>query len=108
MGGDEATLKKRLEDLRKTDFADITQLQIHVRRAKAPAKGFTPSNAFLITAGNEIRSHGILFQTLPWGVSDPEVYWMLMNAGVVSFATDHPDITLKAVRDYYAQRAAKP
>jgi hypothetical protein len=31
-----------------------------------------------------------------------KVYWQLLDLGVASFATDHPNVILKAVRDYYA------
>ena len=48
----------------------------------------------------ELRRRGILYQSLPWGVADPKVYWQLLDLGVMSFATDHPEVTLKAVRDY--------
>ena len=34
MGGTEAELAARIAELRKTRFADITQLQIHVRTSK--------------------------------------------------------------------------
>jgi hypothetical protein len=35
-------------------------------------------------------------------VAEPKVYWQLLDLGVAFFATDHPEVTLKAVRDYYA------
>jgi glycerophosphoryl diester phosphodiesterase len=105
MGGTEKTLAARLADLRKTNFADITQLQIHVRTVESDqAKSFTPSNSFLIKTGEELRRHGILFQTLPWGRSDALVYRELMDLGVASFATDYPEVTMQVIRDYYAER----
>ena len=39
----------------------------------------------------------------PSCVAEPKIYWQLMDLGVMAFATDHPDITVKAVRDYYAK-----
>lgn len=105
-GTTEAVLRKRLADLRKTDFADITQLQIHVRMKKGAtvndADPFSPSVAFLKEVGEELRKHNIVYQCLPWGVSDAKVYWRLLDLGVMSFATDHPDVTTDAVRKYYA------
>lgn len=101
MGGTEEALAKRLAELRETGFADLTQLQIHVRPQPETGGGFTPSPAFLEATGQELRSHDILFQTLPWGSTDPKLYWRLMDLGAASFATDHPQVTLKAVRDYY-------
>jgi glycerophosphoryl diester phosphodiesterase len=115
MGGTEAELAGRFEKLRKSNFADITQLQIHVR---TPAAGTTPTLAqaqpatptlmpspeFLRKAGEELRAHGIVFQALPWESRDPKMFWRLMDLGVASFATDYPDVTMQAIRDYYAQR----
>jgi glycerophosphoryl diester phosphodiesterase len=106
MGGTEAELGKRLAALRKTDFADITQLQIHVKTAKDGT--LTPSPEFLIAAGDELRKHNILFQVLPWERNDPQIFWQLMDLGAASFATDYPDVAIQAIRDYYAhQKASK-
>src|SRR2546421_4592579 len=100
MGGTEAELEKRFEELRKVDFADVTQIQIHTH---VVGDRLAESDQFLIDKGNEIRAHGILFQTLPYGGSTKEIYWKLLDLGAMSFATDHPDVTWEAVREYYAQ-----
>lgn len=103
MGGTEEELRKRLADLRAQNFEGITQLQLHVRlnTNSASAEPFNLSREFIRNTGNELREHGIIFQSLPWGVTDPKGYWQLMDLGVMAFATDHPEITVKAVRDYY-------
>jgi glycerophosphoryl diester phosphodiesterase len=105
LGGDEAKLNGRLDEVRKSNFADITQLQIHIRlnKDKRSSEPFTPSSAFMVKVGKEIRSHHILFQSLPWDVADPNIYSALLDLGVASFATDHPDVTVQAVKDYYAK-----
>jgi len=102
MGGTEADLQKRLEVLRAASFQDITQLQVHVRlnTNSASTESFDLSRKFLRSVGDELRQHGVLYQSLPWDVAEPKVYWQLLDLGVMSFATDHPDVTLKAVRDY--------
>lgn len=103
MGGDEKTLAKRIVDLRRTNFAGLTQLQIHIQTKKTDhGKTICPSESFLLETGKELRQHGILFQTLPWGQSDASIYWQLMDLGVASFATDHPDVVMTAIRQYYA------
>jgi glycerophosphoryl diester phosphodiesterase len=104
MGGTQAALQKRLDVLRAAKFEGITQLQIHVRlnTNSASAEPFNLSRKFIRETGNELRQHGVIFQSLPWGVAEPKVYWQLLDLGVMAFATDHPDITTKAVRDYYA------
>lgn len=99
MGGTEEALEKRLADLRREKFAGVTQLQIHVRTT--PTGDITPSPAFLTKVGRELRAQDILFQSLPWGTTDPKLYWRLLDLGVASFATDYPKITLDAVRKYY-------
>lgn len=110
MGGTEAQLEKRFEALRKTSFADVTQLQIHTHLPdgaktidRHAANPFKESDAFLRARGDEVRAQGILYQTIPWGGATPEVYWKLLDLGFMSFATDHPDVTWKAVREYYGE-----
>jgi glycerophosphoryl diester phosphodiesterase len=105
MGGTEEELKKRLEDLRASNFSGVTELQVHVRlnTNSASAEPFNLSRAFLRSVGEELRSRKILYQSLPWDVTDAKVYWQLLDLGIMSFATDYPDVTIKAVRDYYEQ-----
>lgn len=105
MGGDEKKLKGRFEELRKTDFADVTQLQIHTRLNTSADKKepFNLSRKFLHDAGKEVRSHGILYQTLPWNTSEQKAFWDLLDLGFESFSTDYPDAALNAVKSYYEQ-----
>jgi glycerophosphoryl diester phosphodiesterase len=107
MGAAEPALEKRIDELRKTKFADVTQLQVHVRMKmklsdirRDSVDPFTPSDAFLIRTGEEARKHGVLFQVLPWGGATEHVYWKLLDLGVMSFATDHPDVTKSAIEAY--------
>jgi len=102
MGGVEDVLAKRIEALRASGFAAITQLQIHVRAGKDGA--ITPSPEFLLKTGAELRKHNILFQTLPWQSNDPALFRRLMDLGCASFATDYPDVAMKTIREYYNQR----
>jgi glycerophosphoryl diester phosphodiesterase len=106
MGGTEAALRKRIAELRKTNFADITQLQIHVHLKKnadlSAKEPFTPSTAFLREVGDELRAHHIVYQVLPYGGTEAKVYWRLLDLGVMSFATDRPDVTREAVHRYYS------
>jgi glycerophosphoryl diester phosphodiesterase len=106
MGGTEPELSKRLDALKVTGFADITQLQIHVRTA---ANGtLTPSPKFLAATGRVLRSHGVVYQVLPWGRNDPEVFRNMMDLGVASFATDYPDVAMQTIREYYAECTPAP
>jgi glycerophosphoryl diester phosphodiesterase len=105
MGGTEEALAKRLEELRKTHFEAVNQLQIHVHAA---ADGtLAPSPEFLRRTGSELREHGILFQVLPWQSKDAAVYRRLLELGVASFATDYPDVVMRAVREYYGEERPK-
>jgi glycerophosphoryl diester phosphodiesterase len=109
MSGTEKSKRSQIDELRKTNFDGVTQIQVHVRlpgdaKDIAPGEPFSPSRAFLIGLSGELAKRGILFQTLPYGAKDPAIYTQLLDAGLASFATDHPEVTLRAVREYYAQR----
>jgi glycerophosphoryl diester phosphodiesterase len=97
--GPQAKLAKRLDALRAVNFAGIDQLQIHVNTS--PEGVFFPSEAFLREAGNELRTYGILFQTLPWKQKEAKTFRRLLDLGCASFATDYPDVAMDAVRAYY-------
>lgn len=110
VGGTEESKRALMETLRKAEFDGITQLQIHVRLPSEtkeeilPGESFTPSRAFLREVSEELSKRGILFQTLPYGAKDPAIYKDLLDAGLASFATDHPEVTWKAVREYYTAK----
>lgn len=105
MGGEQQVLEKRLSDLRKAGFADITQLQIHVKRGEGTTGDlFTPSSEFLRNVARELRERRIVFQSLPLNSSDPDVYRKLLDVGVVSFATDDPEIVLGVMREHAARK----
>ena len=100
MGGKEDDLAGRLAALRQVRFAHIDQLQIHVQIDEAGV--ISPGEAFLRRTGEELRRHGILFQTLCWTQGDrPETYHRLLDLGCASFATDYPQETMKAIQAYY-------
>ena len=116
MGGDDATLSGRLEELKRNDFVGVSQLQIHIepgweasgtRRNPATIRRntidpFLNTDAFLHSVAGDLERRGILFQVLPWkGTGDcEEVYWKLLDLGAKSFATDHPDLALRALAAY--------
>jgi hypothetical protein len=108
MGGTQQALDKRFYDLQSTNYDGVTQLQVHcvmklpmeqIRRQTVDP--FALSDEFLIRVGEEMRGRGILYQTLPWGGATPEVYFKLLDLGAMSFATDHPQVTLDAVHRYF-------
>jgi glycerophosphoryl diester phosphodiesterase len=104
IGGDEARIAARLQELRGAGFEGITQLQIHVRLRDAGVTGpdpFLPSGASISALGRELRERGILFQALPWDIALPEVYERLLDLGVASFATDYPEVACRVVRRYF-------
>ncbi|MDB6149239.1 MAG: hypothetical protein JWQ44_687 [Chthoniobacter sp.] len=115
MHGNEAKLSMELAELRKTKFAGVTQVQIHVypkvtkdswapvTDESSPENPFRLRNAFLRETGDDLRAHGVLFQTFPY-TSDPSVYAQLMDLGVMSFATDHPDVAMRELKAYYAAK----
>jgi glycerophosphoryl diester phosphodiesterase len=130
MRGSEAALQQRIGELRSSGFPGITQVQIHIfpnrtieealaiakirpeqidvdlTEAKRSSQRYTVSDKFILELGRELRAHGITFQTLPY-TSDPTVYAELLDLGVASFATDHPDVTMRELKRYYDQRNAR-
>lgn len=101
MGGEESALRKRIDEVRKTDFADITQFQIHVNVGDLnSADPFSPRSAFLSEVAKEIKSRGILYSTWVRGSDDPEAYRKLLDVGFNSFSSDDPQVALKVMRDH--------
>jgi glycerophosphoryl diester phosphodiesterase len=99
--GTEAELTKKMESLRKEGFKGITHLQIHVHvKDLASDDPFDPPSEYLRTLGKELKSRGIVFQVLPWECSDPRAYDKLLAIGAESFATDYPEVTLAAVKEF--------
>jgi glycerophosphoryl diester phosphodiesterase len=99
--GTEEQLAKKMADLRKTKFAGITHLQIHVQVGDLNSdEPFMPSSAFLRKLGEELKSHGIVFQTFSAECKDQKAYEKLLALGVESFATDYPEVTLAAVEHF--------
>lgn len=113
--GAEAELRPRLAALRRKKYAGVTQVQIHLYPKDsadpwAPPSDPSPADnafrlrdAFLIEVGHELRAHGVVFQAFPY-TDDPTVYARLMDLGVMSFATDYPEVTRQALQAYYAAR----
>ncbi len=100
-GGDEGTLRHRLERLQDEGFAGVTQLQIHVEAIRNDgAWQLKPSLELLRKTARELKSSGVLFQALPWECADAEVYRALLGAGVQSFASDYPDVALRILREW--------
>ncbi len=95
------TIEKRFDELRQSNFAGITALQIHV--SFLPDGSLQPSRNCLVNAGNELRAHRIEFQTMPWAVKNDkkEYYQQLFNLGSMATGTDRPDIAVAALDEYY-------
>ncbi|HEX3870419.1 MAG TPA: glycerophosphodiester phosphodiesterase family protein [Pirellulales bacterium] len=113
LSGSEQRKRDRIEALKKLNFQGVTQLQIHVRlpgdpSAKdiQPGEPFTPSRKFLIEVSLDLAKRGIVYQTLPYGGDDESLYTTLLDLGAASFSTDHPNVTKKAVAEYYKAKAA--
>lgn len=101
MGDKEPKLRERIAELKKNNFAGVTQLQIHVNvQDLSAADPFAPSSEFLREVGKEVHSRGILYQVLVKNSNNPEAYKKLMDLGIESFASDDPLIALHAMREY--------
>ena len=64
-----------------------------------PDNPFRLRNAFLREVGTELRAHGVLYQAFPYTAA-ADVYGRLLDLGVMSFATDHPDVAVREVNAY--------
>ena len=105
IGGSEAKIAGRLEEVRKTGYQGLTQIQIHVKIGSLDSPDpFTPSSTFLRGVAKELRSRRILFQVLPLTSAGSGSYVELMKLGVESFATDYPEPTFGAIRQYYSEK----
>lgn len=116
--GNEAEIARDFLRHRQDQFAGITQLQLHIypkltddpwappTDASGPENPFRLSNHFLRATGAELRERGILYQAFPFTV-DPSAYGQLLDLGVMSFATDHPDVALCAIEAYYRTRSPR-
>src|SRR5690606_21675324 len=73
-GKTEAEQKEKFESARARKFEGLTQVQIHTHLetdatsiTRSSVKPFRQSEEFLISAGQELRDNGVLFQTLCYG-----------------------------------------
>lgn len=98
MGGTVGHLATRTAELRNTSLADTTQSQPHTR---ADAGSPSPRDRFLIESGDELRRHGILCQARPMLQKTSVLFQELSDLDFASFATDFPDIAMRAVRDHH-------
>jgi glycerophosphoryl diester phosphodiesterase len=120
---------KMLDDLvAGGDIKAITSLQLHVhpnRNGKNynpatdggrdwkkipctddPDEPYNHPRDFIKQLGDRLRTLGITYQAFPW-MPNNDAYAALMDLGVASFATDHPDITMREVKAYYARHGKK-
>jgi glycerophosphoryl diester phosphodiesterase len=115
--GNEAEIRRDLALYRPDKFAGITQLQLHIY-PKVTDDGWAPPtdpspddnpfrlrNDFLREVGDELRTHGLLYQAYVV-TADASAYARLMDLGLMSFATDHPVDAWREIRRYYEQRRA--
>jgi hypothetical protein len=76
-------------------------LQIHYKKVKDKEGDYTPEPDYMKARLKEVSDRGILFQVLPWKISDKQVYFSLMKHGVKSFATDYPEPAVKYYKEFY-------
>ena len=77
--------------LDKASFEGIDICQIHTFCDFSRPDPYSPTSEFLRHAGETMKKHGVIFQSLSWTNGDkPETYYGLIDLGVESFATDYP------------------
>ena len=92
-------------DLALVDIGSLTNSAFMERGVLCPGdlennEPFMPSREFLRKTRDKLKSHGIVFQVLPWKCADPRAYTRLLELGVESFATDYPEMTREVVHPY--------
>lgn len=104
----DADIETRFLSLRKSHFAGIHHLQIHV--AKEADGTLRPSAWCIRKAGDELRTHGIELQTMPWrtkdwpnAATDLAFYKELLTLGSAAFGSDRPDIAFQALDEFYRE-----
>ena len=94
-------LEERFIAIRDAGFYGLDFVQVHVTvDEKLNVK---PGLDVLRRCSNECRKHGITFEVITWTNGDRESsYYPLLDAGLMSFATDYPSVVKKALEKYYA------
>ncbi len=104
MGGSTEEKTARVAELERLGFAGVTQIQFHVGPRDDGdcdrADALTIPDAELARVGRVCREHGVLFQAGVFKCDDPRVFNRLLELGVMSFATDYPEITFAAVAEF--------
>ena len=99
MGGNEHTLNKIFEQLRRDDFAGISIIQILVIEDKKAADGIRPSIAYLKERQAELTKKGVALQIFPWKISNREIFVKLLTSGFHFFATDYSKEILETYKE---------
>ncbi|QQE13465.1 hypothetical protein JD969_08415 [Planctomycetota bacterium] len=105
IGGGQDAIEFTVDQLIKSNFDSLTSIQIHVRYDESKPDPFIPSSKYIAAVAHELHNRNVMLQVLPWKVWDQKVYWMLLDLGVDSFATDYPDVTTQAVDAYYKKHS---
>jgi len=84
-----------------------SRIEVSIPKAKESTEPFTLSRAFIVELGQKLRAHHILFQALPY-TDDAGVYTELADLGLMSFATDHPDVAMREMKNYYDRKHSAP
>lgn len=100
-GGSQGDIARKINAARKRDFEGITHLQVHARAGNPDSdRPFSLSNSFIEATRDELQSRGIAFQVYVVRCADQRAYARLLELGVHSIATDYPQVTLAAVREF--------
>ncbi len=91
IGGSQTVINIKMNHLRRENFRSVTIIQFHYH---PEGEGCSLSDDFILDAKKELEERGIIFQVLPWQINTPQVYKKLIDMGVVSFATDYPEVLL--------------
>lgn len=104
LGGSAESIMDQFETLKKEDFADITEVQIHLndlpdKKGNGWRYQITPD--FLRDALAVTKEKGVLLQVLPWHFEREDLV-QILDLGVRSFAVDFPNKFTKVCAGYFS------
>ena len=102
-------MEKKMDELRKCNFADVTLVCFDVHYNDRFDDPFLPSTEYLKTIGEECHRHGVLFTCFPYsGGNQMQSYLKLARQiGCDGFCTDRPCVLFEALdelRNYAPRR----
>lgn len=104
LGGNAESIRNQFQTLAGEDFADISEVQLHLNDAETPGEWrYQTTPQFVREALETTRKSAVLLQVLPWQFEREDLFDIL-NLGVRSFAVDFPSKFLRICAEFFAKK----